>query len=54
MRVRETAVEQLEECQSNLAYSKPIVVLDVLWTLAFVLIAFAVLGLSKNENPQVP
>ncbi|XP_031263432.1 E3 ubiquitin-protein ligase At1g63170-like [Pistacia vera] len=54
VRVRETAAEQLEERQSDWAYSKPILVLDVMWNLAFVLIAVAVLGLGINENPKVP
>lgn len=54
VRVRETAAEQLDERQSDWAYSRPIIVLDVLWNLALVLIAVAVLGLSVNENPLVP
>ncbi|GLT77584.1 hypothetical protein SLA2020_491540 [Shorea laevis] len=54
VRVRETAAEQLEERQSDWAYSKPIIVLDVLWNLMFILLAFVVLGLSVEENPVVP
>ncbi|WCJ23160.1 Zinc finger C3HC4 type (RING finger) family protein [Euphorbia peplus] len=54
VRVRENAAEQLEERQSDWAYSKPVVVLDVLWNLAFVGIAIGVLGLSIEEDPQVP
>ncbi|KAK4848152.1 hypothetical protein QYF36_009818 [Acer negundo] len=54
VRVRETAAEQLEERQSDWAYSKPIIVLDVLWNLAFVVIAVVVLGLSIEERPDVP
>lgn len=54
VRVRETAAEQLEERQSYWAYSRPIIVLDVLWNMAFVIVAFAVLGLSINEKPEVP
>lgn len=54
VRVRETAAEQLEERQSYWAYSKPIVVLDVLWNLAFIIIAVVVLGLSIKEKPEVP
>lgn len=36
MLVRESAAEQLEERQSDWAYSKPVVVLDFVWNLAFV------------------
>ncbi|KAK9013797.1 hypothetical protein V6N11_041793 [Hibiscus sabdariffa] len=54
VRVRETAAEHLEERQSGWAYSKPIIVADILWNLAFVVIAVAVLGLSRDEKPVVP
>ncbi|XP_022147433.1 E3 ubiquitin-protein ligase At4g11680 isoform X2 [Momordica charantia] len=54
VRVRETAAEQLEERQSDWAYSKPIILLDLLWNLAFVAISFTVLGLSTSEKPSVP
>ncbi|KAJ9171335.1 hypothetical protein P3X46_014720 [Hevea brasiliensis] len=54
VRVRENAAEQLEGRQSDWAYSKPIIVLDVLWNLAFVGIAVVVLGLSVKEEPEVP
>ncbi|XP_010545928.1 PREDICTED: E3 ubiquitin-protein ligase At1g63170-like isoform X2 [Tarenaya hassleriana] len=52
--VRETAAEQLEERQSDWAYSKPVVVLDILWNLAFVSVAAAVLVLSRDEKPNMP
>ncbi|KAJ4827393.1 hypothetical protein Tsubulata_038689 [Turnera subulata] len=54
VRVRENAAEQLEERQSDWAYSKPIIALDVLWNLAFVAIAVAVLAVSAEEKPQAP
>uniref|UniRef100_A0A6N2LNS4 RING-type E3 ubiquitin transferase n=1 Tax=Salix viminalis TaxID=40686 RepID=A0A6N2LNS4_SALVM len=54
VRVRENAAEQLEERQSDWGYSKPIVVIDVLWNLAIVIIAVGVLGLSLDEKPRVP
>ncbi|EOA20799.1 hypothetical protein CARUB_v10001135mg [Capsella rubella] len=54
MLVRETAAEQLEERQSDWAYSKPVVFLDILWNLAFVAIGVAVLILSRDERPNVP
>lgn len=54
MRVRETAAEQLEERQSDWAYSKPIIILDVLWNLTFILLASVVMGLSMEEKPDAP
>ncbi|KAJ4712992.1 E3 ubiquitin-protein ligase family [Melia azedarach] len=54
MVVRETAAEQLEERQSDWAYSKPVVVLDIIWNLAFVAVAVTVLVLSRNERPSMP
>ena len=54
MLVREAAAEQLEERQSDWAYSKPVVVLDIVWNLAFVSVAAGVLVMSRNENPIMP
>lgn len=54
VRVRETAAEQLEERQIYWAYSRPIIVLDILWNLVFVIVAFVVLGVRINEKPEVP
>ncbi|XP_058084854.1 E3 ubiquitin-protein ligase At4g11680-like [Magnolia sinica] len=54
MLVRETAAEQLEERQSDWAYSRPVVLLDILWNLAFVGIVMAVLVLSRDESPSMP
>ncbi|TYH99916.1 hypothetical protein ES332_A11G097800v1 [Gossypium tomentosum] len=54
VRVRETAAEQLEERQSDWAYSKPVIILDILWNMAFVVMAVVVLGLSLEEKPSVP
>ncbi|CAL0330938.1 unnamed protein product [Lupinus luteus] len=54
MVVRETAAEQLEERQSDWAYSKPVVVLDILWNFAFLVITASVLVLSVNETPSMP
>ncbi|KAG7956683.1 hypothetical protein I3843_11G135700 [Carya illinoinensis] len=54
MLVRETAAEQLEERQSDWAYSKPVVVLDIIWNFAFVVVAATVLVLSQNESPSMP
>ncbi|CAK9864474.1 unnamed protein product [Sphagnum jensenii] len=54
MLVRESAAEELEERQSDWAYSRPVVVLDLIWNLAFVQVALAVLTLSKEERPRTP
>jgi hypothetical protein len=52
--VRETAAEQLEERQSDRVHSKPIVILDVVWNFAFVMVAGTTLFLSQNEAPETP
>ncbi|KAJ3679131.1 hypothetical protein LUZ60_017142 [Juncus effusus] len=52
--VRDAAVEHLDERQGDWAYSKPVVVLDTLWNLTFVLGAIIVFILSRNEKPGVP
>ncbi|CAN1157500.1 E3 ubiquitin-protein ligase At4g11680 [Linum perenne] len=54
VRVRENAAEQLEERQTDWSYSTPVIVLDVLWNLAFVGIAVAALVMSVDEKPAVP
>ncbi|PKA60834.1 E3 ubiquitin-protein ligase [Apostasia shenzhenica] len=54
MLVRETAAEQLEERQSDWAYSRPVVFLDILWNLAFVAVAMGVLVMSRDEKPTMP
>ncbi|KAK7294988.1 hypothetical protein RJT34_17889 [Clitoria ternatea] len=54
VRVREAAAAELEGRQSDWAYSKPVVLVDVLWNLAFLVIGITVLGLSKKEEPCVP
>lgn len=54
MRVRESAAEQLEERHTEWAYSKPIVILDILWNLVFVITAITILGISVKESPSVP
>ncbi|KAI8023582.1 E3 ubiquitin-protein ligase [Camellia lanceoleosa] len=55
MRVRESAAEQIEERQSDWAYSRPIVILDLVWNLAFVAVAaVVVVVMSRKESPEVP
>ncbi|XP_078174095.1 E3 ubiquitin-protein ligase At4g11680-like isoform X2 [Carex rostrata] len=52
--IRESATDQLEDRQSGWAYSKPVVALDTLWNLAFVVVAGFLLYLSREEKPVVP
>jgi hypothetical protein len=52
--VRETAADHLEERQSDWAYSKPVVILDLLWNLAFITVSIVVLFLSRKERPSNP
>jgi len=52
--VRESAAAHLEERQNDWAYSRPVVLLDLLWNLAFLLAATAVMILSRDERPEVP
>jgi hypothetical protein len=54
MLVREAAAEQLEERQADWAYSLPVVALDLLWNIVFVLVSAVVLVLSCDESPSVP
>lgn len=54
MLVRERAAEQLEERQNDWAYSRPVVFLDIVWNLAFVIVAIGVLISSRNESPPMP
>lgn len=54
MLVRETAAEQIEERQGDWAYSKPVVILDIIWNFIFIAVAIAVLILSLKESPGVP
>jgi hypothetical protein len=52
--VREAAAEQLEERQSDWAYSKPVVILDIVWNFALVVVSATALFLSWNESPEMP
>lgn len=52
--VRESATDQLEGRQSGWAYSKPVVALDTLWNLAFVVVAGFLIYMSREEKPVVP
>lgn len=54
LRVRETAAAEVEERQSEWAYSKPVVTLDVGWNLSFLVVSAVVLWGSRNEDACVP
>ncbi|GAB2223478.1 hypothetical protein Droror1_Dr00017619, partial [Drosera rotundifolia] len=54
MVVREAVAVQLEERKTEWVYSRPMVVMDVLWNLGYVVVAAVVLRLSLNEKPEVP
>lgn len=52
--VRETAAMQLEERRAGWAYSRPVVVLDISWNLAFAVFSAVMLAVSVSERPNVP
>ncbi|XP_048432223.1 E3 ubiquitin-protein ligase At1g63170-like [Pyrus x bretschneideri] len=52
--VQEATTEQLEERQSDWAYSWPIIVLDVLWNTRLFGIVVRVLSMSWKEASSVP
>eukprot|EP00270_Netrium_digitus_P016602 TRINITY_DN5984_c0_g1_i1.p1 TRINITY_DN5984_c0_g1~~TRINITY_DN5984_c0_g1_i1.p1 ORF type:complete len:498 (+),score=130.34 TRINITY_DN5984_c0_g1_i1:35-1528(+) len=54
MVVRESAADLLQERQEDWAYSRPLVVLDIVWSFTFVVVAVAVLIISKEERPAAP
>ncbi|KAI5428852.1 hypothetical protein KIW84_033735 [Lathyrus oleraceus] len=54
LRVRERAAAEVEERQSEWAYSKPVVTIDVAWNLSFLVVSAVVLCGSRNEEPCVP
>ncbi|KAK7394851.1 hypothetical protein VNO78_15392 [Psophocarpus tetragonolobus] len=54
VRVREAAAAEVEGRQSEWAYSRPVVALDVAWNAAFLAIGAAVVALSAKEEPCVP
>ncbi|KAF3432111.1 hypothetical protein FNV43_RR26850 [Rhamnella rubrinervis] len=54
MLVRETAARELEERRADWGYSKPVVVLDMMWNLAFVVVSVAMLIITIHEHPSTP
>ncbi|KAH9604449.1 hypothetical protein KSS87_020220 [Heliosperma pusillum] len=54
VRVRETAAQQIEDRQSDWAFSTPIVILDLIWNTVFVVSAIVVMFLGKGETTHAP
>ncbi|KAK4596853.1 hypothetical protein RGQ29_014757 [Quercus rubra] len=54
MLVRETAARQLEERRADWGYSKPVVALDIMWNVAFVVVSVVMLLLTIDEKPNTP
>ncbi|KAK6921599.1 Zinc finger, RING-type [Dillenia turbinata] len=54
MLVRETAARELEERRADWGYSKPVVVLDMMWNLAFVVVSLVMLALTVDEETSTP
>ncbi|KAL7149545.1 hypothetical protein ABFS83_05G048400 [Erythranthe nasuta] len=52
--VRETAARELEERRADWGYSKPVVALDIMWNLSFVIVSVIMLICTAEENPGVP
>jgi integrator complex subunit 11 len=54
MLVRETAARELEERRADWGYSKPVVALDMMWNLAFVVVTVVMMTCTTKEKPNVP
>ncbi|KAA8528997.1 hypothetical protein F0562_033515 [Nyssa sinensis] len=54
MLVRETAALELEERRADWGYSKPVVALDIMWNLGFVIVSVVMLICTVKEQPNVP
>ncbi|GMP93203.1 hypothetical protein CsSME_00043144 [Camellia sinensis var. sinensis] len=54
MLVRETAAQQLEERRADWGYSPPVVALDMMWNMAFVVVSVVVMFCSMSEKTNVP
>ncbi|CAA0814719.1 Zinc finger- C3HC4 type (RING finger) family protein [Striga hermonthica] len=54
MVVRETAARELEERRADWGYSKPVVALDIMWNMAFVVVSVIMLIFTAKEKPHVP
>lgn len=49
-----TAARELEERRADWGYSKPVVALDIMWNLAFVVVSVVMLICTAKEIPNVP
>ncbi|KAF8378588.1 hypothetical protein HHK36_029936 [Tetracentron sinense] len=54
MLVRETTALQLEQRRANWGYSKPVVVLDILWNLALAVVSVVMIACTLKERPNTP
>lgn len=54
MMVRETAARELEERRADWGYSKPVVALDMMWNMAFVVVSIVMLICTGKEKPNTP
>ncbi|XP_070047643.1 E3 ubiquitin-protein ligase At1g12760-like isoform X3 [Nicotiana tomentosiformis] len=52
--MREPSDQQINDRQSNWAYSKPVVIIDLLWNFAYIIVACFVLFFSREEDPEMP
>lgn len=52
--VRETAARELDERRADWGYSKPVVALDMMWNLGFVIVSIVILSCAVGESPNVP
>ncbi|KAI3744130.1 hypothetical protein L1987_57206 [Smallanthus sonchifolius] len=51
--VRENVALQMQDCQEDWSYSFPVVVIDALWNLAFVVVALAMLFWTAREETNL-
>ncbi|CAA6654452.1 unnamed protein product [Spirodela intermedia] len=54
MAMREASALRLEERQREWGYSRPLVALDLIWSIAFVLVSCSVLLATVRERPPTP
>lgn len=51
--VQETVARELEEHHSNWTYSKSMVVLDMTWNMAFIVVWAVMLAYTVKDNPNM-
>ncbi|GAB2279935.1 hypothetical protein Dimus_014570 [Dionaea muscipula] len=52
--VRETAARELEQRRADWGYSTPVVALDMVWNMTFVVVSFVMLICTLHEKPNYP